>query len=291
MNWRKLRRWVAIVLCVGLIVLLLSSWFVGSELVASANRSVEAAPVEFPVVESTIQSDSGSKIATWFVQAENSTATIILLHPIRADRRSMLGRAKLFFASGYSIVMIDLQAHGESPGENITLGYLERHDVRAAIAYARKLNPKHRIGIVGCSLGGAAAVLGSPLGVDAMVLESVYPTISEAIHNRISMRLGPLSYVLTPLLLCQIQPRLGISPSELRPIDRIAQVQCPVLFAGGDLDQRTTLSETQRLFDAATAPKQLVIFAGAAHTDLLAYNSDLYRDKILGFLNGTLIPQ
>jgi len=247
-------------------------------------RQVGPAPAEFQVVETTLDSESGSKIATWFMSAQDAHATIVLLHGVRGDRRAMLKRARLFHDAGYAIVMIDFQAHGESPGQNITIGHLERHDARAAVEFARRMNPDHRIGVVGVSMGGAAALLASPLTVDALVLESVYPTISEAVHDRIWAQVGPLSHVLTPLLLCQLQPRLGITPDDLRPIDQIDDIACPVLVASGELDQHTTLAETQRMYDAASEPKQLAIFTGAAHVDLLRHDHDKYVDQVLGFL-------
>jgi len=266
------------------------TWFVGGSLVAPANHPVGAPPAEMHIESLTLDSESGSRLATWYMPAENSTATIVLLHGVRADRRAMLGRAELFHDAGYDVVMIDLQAHGESPGQNITVGYLERFDAAAAVVFARKRNPTHRIGVVGVSLGGAAAVLATPLQIDALVLESVYPTIEEAVHDRLAMRIGPLSYAASPLLLWQLRPRLGISPADLRPMDHIAAVGCPVLVAAGETDRHTTLDESQRLFAAAIEPKQLVIFSGAGHIDLLTNNPTLYRENVLPFLHKYLTP-
>lgn len=271
--------------CVVLLALLFAAWLAGNALIASANRNVGAPKLDFPVFDAVLDSESGANIAVWYAPADNAEATIILLHPVRANRKAMLGRAELFHREGYTVIMIDLQAHGESLGPHITFGYLERHDVRAVLAYARSLNPRHRIGIVASSLGGAAAILALPLGADALVLESVYTTIAEAVHNRIAMRVGPLSHVLTPLLLWQLKPRLGISPSDLRPIDHIAKSEAPVLIANGDLDRHTPIAQARQLFDAANTPKQWVVFKGASHTDLFAYNPKQYTDEVLAFLN------
>ncbi|WP_425397805.1 alpha/beta hydrolase [Aeoliella sp.] len=266
-----------------------ASWIVGGRLVAPALHVVGPPPDDLPVESVTIDSQSGSSLAGWYVPAEGATATVVLLHPIRADRRAMLSRARLLHEAGYSTLLVDLQAHGESPGEHITIGHLERHDARAAVEYVRRRTPEHKIGIVGRSLGGAAALLGSPLEVDAVVLESVYPTIDEAVHDRMEMRFGPLHHVLAPALLVQLEPRLGISTSDLRPIDHIATVGCPVLVAAGDQDRHTTLAETERLHAEASAPKQLVIFGGAGHNDLLKHDAAQYKDEIVGFLDEHLL--
>jgi fermentation-respiration switch protein FrsA (DUF1100 family) len=59
--------------------------------------------------------------------------------------------------------------------------------------------------------------------------------------------------------------------------------------AAGDLDLHTTLTETKRLYDAAREPKQLVIFDGAAHSDLLKHNPSQYRNAVVGFLDAHLL--
>jgi pimeloyl-ACP methyl ester carboxylesterase len=281
---RKLIRWAAILATLSVLLMAAVSWRLGSTLLAPANSIVGPPPTNLPIEETTLESSSGSKIATWYIPAQNSSATIVLLHPIRGSRLSMLTRAELFHRLGYSIVMVDLQASGESPGEHITVGYLERHDAAAAVAFAREKNPNHRIAVVGRSLGGAAALLGSPLGVDALILESVYPTIEDAVRDRIAIRLGAVANWLSPLLLWQIKPRLGVWPSDLRPIDHISSAGCPVLVLSGRHDQHTTIEETRRLFEAAIEPKRLQVFDRAGHVDLLGADDLLYERVVTGFL-------
>lgn len=289
-SWRKIRRRLAILGGLAVLVLAAAEIYLANSLVAPANHVVGPPPTDLNVVAATIPSESRSKLAAWYIPADTAQATVVLLHPIRATRRAMLSRAKLLHDAGYCVLMIDFQAHGESRGDHITIGYLESCDVRAAIEYARSLNPTHRIGVIGWSLGGAAVLLASPLNIDAAVLECVYPTLDEAVHNRIAMRLGSLSRVISPILLWQFQLRLGIAPSELRPIDHIADIGCPVLVVGGEFDKHTSLVETERLFGAAKEPKKLSIFKGADHTDLLEQNRLQYEADILSFLATYLAP-
>lgn len=266
-----------------------ASWYVAGALVAPAHRVVGPPPSGFPAESLTITSSSGSTLAGWFIPCDNATATIILLHSIRSDRRAMLSRAELLHDAGYATLLIDFQAHGESPGENVTAGHRERLDVLAAAEFARNKNPSHKIGVVGWSLGGAAALLASPLQIDALVLESVYPTIAEAVHNRVSMRLGVFGQIFAPALLIQLGPRLGIWPSQLCPIDHIQDAGCPVLLAAGDRDVHTTMAETLRLYQRAIEPKQLVVFENVAHSDLLACDRDKY-EMVVSFLDEHLKP-
>lgn len=262
------------------------AYFLGGQLLAPANFAVGDPPIGLGIEELTLTTSAGTSVAAWHWKATGSRATVILLHPIRGSRLSMLSRAELLHQHGYDVLLIDLQAHGETAGEAITLGRLERLDVAAAVDFVRRQSPEHSIGVIGRSLGGAAALLASPLGVDAMVLESVYPTIEEAVRDRLQIRLGPLAGLAAPWLLVQLRPRLGLSAADLRPIEHIAEVGCPVLVMSGERDRHTTIEETRRLYKRAAEPKRLVEFAGAGHVDLLAHDPALYEESIIVFLRG-----
>ena len=92
-----------------------SAWFVGGMLVASAIRKVER-PNDLQVTDVRFKSESGSMIAAWHCPISTSRATILLVHSLHDDRTSLVERAKLFTNAGYSVLMIDLQARGESSG-------------------------------------------------------------------------------------------------------------------------------------------------------------------------------
>jgi uncharacterized protein len=114
------------------------------------------------------------------------------MHGIHSNRLSMVRRARLLNAAGFSVLLFDFQAHGESTGARITFGHLEAEDAGSAVAFVRARLPNERIGAIGTSLGGAAALLGPhPLPVNALVLESVYSDIAPAITNRLRAVLGP----------------------------------------------------------------------------------------------------
>ncbi len=129
----------------------------------------------------------------------------------------MLGRARFLFEAGYDVLLFDFQAHGESSGEQITFGYLEKLDAEAAVAYMKAVRPNARVAVIGTSLGGVAAILSAPnLDADAVIVEAVYPTIERTVQNRLSLKFGVLAELLAPDLLIQMNARLGFGPEELR---------------------------------------------------------------------------
>ena len=201
----------------------------------------------------------------------------------------MLERARFLRAAGYSTLLIDLQATGESAGKSITFGWRERLDVVAAVQMLRQTSPGEPIGIIGISLGGAATVFAaSEIDVQAVVLEAVYPTLERALENRMRMRFGQVGAAVAPLLLGQVKGRLGVSASEVSPLDRIARFQCPVLLIGGTLDQHTTPEDTRLLYAAAGQPKELWFIEGAAHVDFFGAVGASYERRVLEFFQRTL---
>lgn len=137
--------------------------------------------------------------------------------------------------------------------------------------------PGEHVGLIAVSLGGAAVLLGPPLDITALVIESVYPTIAQATRNRV----GPIA---APLLLWQLRPRLLLSPNDLRPIDRIGQVRVPIFVMSGAEDRHTTPEESRAMFAAAPDPKKFWLVPGAAHEDLHAVAGRDYEQRVLAFL-------
>lgn len=230
-------------------------------------------------------SPSGALLSAWFIQGEPRAGAVLLLHSVRADKRSMVGRARFLKALGFSVLMVDLQAHGESTGERITFGHREARDVDAAVRRLLQLAPGERIGILGTSLGAAAAVFAQAKPkYSAVVLESLYPTIEEAVEDRLRLYLGSFGPWLAPLLLTQFEPRLGVRPDQLRPIERIGEIAAPILLVHGSEDRHTSLTEARRLYDAVRAPKTLYVVEGAAHVDLHAHSTAEYEARVGAFL-------
>ena len=270
-----------LVLALSLIVL----WFVGHQLIRPEQHPVGQPPPELQVEPVTLATQVGGRVAGWFCAGRPGMGAVLLLHGVRGDRLAMLDRALFLHRAGFAILLIDLPAHGESTGEWITFGKREGAGVSAALAYLAKRLPDERVGVIGVSLGAAATVLLNPQPAPAaLVLESMYPTIEEALKDRLALHLGAWAQALSPLLLCQLPWRTGVSAAELRPIDAVGLLRSPLLLVSGAGDQHTTLAETERLFAAAAEPKALWIVEGAAHVDLHAIDRVAYEARVGGFL-------
>ncbi len=246
---------------------------------------LSAPPGDLSAQTVSIPSASGSTIRGWFVRGRGDGGAVLLLHGIGASRLDMLGRARFLARSGYSVLLIDFRGHGESTSAEPTYGGLEARDAQAALAFLRNVAPGERIGVIGISMGGAAALLGNgPLPVDALVLESVYPTIDDAVRDRLRAWLGPIGPLVTGLVVGGLLPREGVGAADLRPIDHIGAATAPVFVLAGTDDRYTTLDESRALFERAPAPKEFWAVPGAAHVDLHDFAPAEYERRVGAFL-------
>jgi len=257
----------------------------GEMLSRPANRAVGPPPPDWPALGVRLHTPSGAAIAGWLARGQPGKGAVLLLHGVRTDRTQMLRRARFLNQAGYAALLVDMPAHGESSGDRITFGAREAAGVTTALDYLRRELPGERVGIIGVSLGAASTVLANPKPApDAVILESMYPTIEEAVANRLVMRLGPVGAHLVPLLLWQMSLRTGVHARDLRPIQNLPHIGAPVLIVSGTEDKHTTWAGTQRLFDSAVEPKELWRVEGAAHVDLHAFQPEEYERRTLRFL-------
>ncbi|MDQ3186323.1 MAG: alpha/beta fold hydrolase [Pseudomonadota bacterium] len=289
-----MRRWILIGVSACMATVILGAIGVGELLTGAAPTAVDSLAgtlsTDFPVEPVRISvnarsRDAAASVHGWLRPGTRGGSVVLLVHSIRSNRVEMLSRAKFLNAQGYGVLLIDLQAHGETFGDRITFGVRESEDVEASVAYLRNNFPSERIAAIGVSLGAAAIVLAQhALRLDAVVLESLHPTIEEAVENRLRLHLGKFGPALSPLLLSQLSFRLNISPGELSPITRIGDLNAPLLLISGTDDQHTKVAETERLFDAARQPKEMWIVPGGGHFNMHAYAGKEYEERILDFL-------
>jgi fermentation-respiration switch protein FrsA (DUF1100 family) len=96
--------------------------------------------------------------------------------------------------------------------------------------------------------------------------------------------LGGVGRIVTPVLLNQLRWRLGISASQLRPLDHIASVECPLLIISGEKDRNTRPSDTRMLVERARSPQDVWFVPNAGHVDLHRAAREQYETRVLAFL-------
>jgi hypothetical protein len=89
-----------------------------------------------------VTAPDGAELRGWKVRPENPNGSwVLLFHGVADNRVGAIGQSEVLLPAGYSVVMMDQRAHGESGGSMATYGWVERNDTRAVVN-AREIPPK-----------------------------------------------------------------------------------------------------------------------------------------------------
>jgi uncharacterized protein len=282
--------WWGVVLLVIVIGLLTISWLLGSLLVRSMSSRVS--PSLPPAQELTIVTADGLALAaTYWAGKRIDAPGVLLLHGNGASRMQTAENGAWLARQGYAALAIDFRGNGASPPATHSFGWIESRDAHAAFEWLRRAQHGARIGVIGISMGGAAALLGSdgPLPADALVLQAVYSDIRHTIRNRMASMMTPVpAACFEPLFSYQSRLRFGVWPSRLSPIEALPHFRGPVLVLGGASDPFTPPDETRRLYEAVTGARELWIVPGESHEGMSDLRSAEYRERLLTFFERTI---
>lgn len=237
--------------------------------------------------EVTFPSCDGLTLFGRFIAGRNH-ATIILTHRLGSSSLDLVLLGRLLVRAGYGVLLLDLRAHGNSPGDTSTFGWRESDDVVSAVNYLLTRIDVHgdKIGAYGVSLG-AQAVLRAALKTDrirALVLEGLGPSVLSD-YGRMPASLAqwanyPFNWLYYPIYHFMIG---GWDEGVLQVIGKIAPR--PVLFiANGEKDK-----PFNRLFyQAANDPKEIWELPTSQHGSALAQDPDEYMKRVISFFGKSL---
>jgi len=261
-----------------------ASWFYAYKLTGPRRHPVPA-PTAFPFPLEAVAwtTTDGQTIRGWFVPTDDTDRALVLLHGFGGDRRSMLARARHFRQQGYAVLLYDARACGESSGDAVTFGYHEAQDLLGGLDWLRERGYR-KVGCIGVSLGGATIALAADrLGdVRCVVCESAFDELSHAVDNRFRRYLLLPGSLAGCLMVPLAERRAGVAVADVKPVDRIAWLSCPVFIISGEDDVKTLPAETRRLFAAAPEPKELWLMPGMGHRDLFGPE---YAKRVTAFLH------
>lgn len=229
----------------------------------------------------------------WFLPAAESQKTIIFVHGYRNNRLQenvpALPVARELVRKGYNILLFDLRNSGESQGELTSVGQFEKRDVLGAIDYvkSRGIQGKH-IGLLGYSMGGAAAILaaGETKAAEAVVADGAFADLTAYLKENLPVWSELPAFPFTPLILSLIPPVTGTDPAEVSPVKAIKKVSAPVFFIHGKADTATPHKNSEQLYQAAPgSEKEIWLVAGAEHVKSYQVQSKEYIKRVTAFFD------
>lgn len=230
----------------------------------------------------------GPVLRGWYLPGTNG-ATVILVHGFARDRSELLPEARWLVEQGYSALLFDSRAQGLSDGAHISLGYLEAMDVRAAVDFIKGKSPQERIGAMGYSMGGVAALKAAAedLRIQAVIAISPFATLRETVNHRLK-HMRPLA----SLIAWWGERMTGLRLDDLRPVEFVGALSPrPILIMHAGNDEMIPSDSGHRLYQAAREPKELWSVPGVAHVDFRQAVPIEYKRRLIGFFQRYLMTE
>jgi uncharacterized protein len=226
--------------------------------------------------EVVLDTADGLELGAWFVPAtgDPTGATVVVFNGNAGNRADRAELARRLGERGVNTLLFDYRGYGGNPGRPSERGLIA--DARAAVDFLEnrsEVDPD-RIVYFGESLGAGVAI---GLALDrppaALVLRSPFVSLPE------------VASVHYPFL-----PASWMLWDRFPNLERIADLENPVLVIAGERDSVVPEEQSRRVFEAASGPKTYLVIEGADHNDGdLAWGERMIEEVVV-FVEEFVIP-
>ncbi len=241
----------------------------------------------------SVTAPDGVVLRGWKVRAARPNGDwVLLLHGRSQNRLSMVSYAQFLLASGYSVVMMDARAHGESGGSIATYGHVERYDERAILDALTATEHPVQIFAMGESMGAAVALQSAALDprIDAVVAEGAFRNLHEVMFDyaglRMSAFLGKTFFRPAVMLAVhETEHQGGFRCDDVSPESSVALRKFPVMLISGLSDHNVPKRHSQAIYQAAAGPKELWLVPKARHQKAMQTAPEEFQMRVLRFFS------
>jgi uncharacterized protein len=239
-----------------------------------------------------VRAPDGVELRGWKIRPPSPNGDwVLLFHGVSDNRTGVLGHAEFLLRHGYSVVMMDSRAHGESGGDMATYGWKERHDtvgVVNALYSKEKVNHLYALGV---SMGAAVALQSAIVEqrIEGVVAEDPFADLREVSYDYAGLHFSPFlgKTLFRPASIFAMEALAktgGFDPDDVSPEKAVAALPFSVLLICGTRDTTIPCRHAEQIYRTATGPKELWVVNGAEHASALGRAPAEYEEKVVRFL-------
>ncbi|MGC8837151.1 MAG: alpha/beta hydrolase [Anaerolineae bacterium] len=258
-------------------------------------------PPEDPAVlglafeEVAFRARDGLLLRGWFLPAPGVPAdgpAVIFCHGHSGSMDPDLRYVPALHEAGCHVLMFDFRGHGRSEGQRVGMGYLERWDLLGAVDFLWERGIR-RIGVLGFSMGGAAALLTAAEcpRILAVATDGAFARLLPVLVAGMRQRglPGPVAQAAGRLSLALMGWELRVPIRDVSPLDCVpALAPRPLLLIHGGRDAFVPLEEALALYARAGFPKTLWLVGEAGHREVDQARPEAYRARLGQFFRQAL---
>jgi alpha-beta hydrolase superfamily lysophospholipase len=247
-------------------------------------------------VDFNVAAPDGVQLRGWKVHPASPNGDwVLLFHGVSDNRTGVLGHAEFLLRHGYSTVMMDSRAHGDSGGEIATYGWKERYDTVAIVNALYATEKVRHLYALGVSMGAAIALQSAAVEprIEGVVAEDPFADLREVTYDYAGLRFSPflgktLFRPASILALHAIAKEGRFDPAEVSPEKAVATGYFAVLLICGTRDHTIPCRHAERIYRAARGPKELWIVDGAEHASALGRAPAEYERRVIYLMSGAV---
>ena len=278
-NWSHIRKMalvamvVFVLLCyVGGGILIHDSSF-ANQMLLCPDAYNETYEISLPGIKKqslTIPAADGQSLDAWLFVVPGAKKLVIVNHGNAGNLTSRGIYAQAFSGAKTNVLLYDYRGYGKSTGPATVHGILD--DGMSVYSYARNVlhYPAERIIEFGESIGSAVAChVAAKEKCGALMLFAPIDSLPSA---------GKWT---VPLL--NIYPDFCFA-EQLNNAELITKIRSPIFVCHGQKDETLRSEGSQRFYDAASQPKNLVYLPNSGHFEMTAEDQDLYLKSLAKFV-------
>ena len=250
--------------------------------------------LEQPHEDVWICSEDGLKLhGTWFPAGDMKKVVICFHGYTSQGMNDYIGLSGYYLKRGYSMLLVDERAHGQSEGEYIGFGCLDRKDAMGWIHWVlENCGEEVQILLHGTSMGGATVLMASGLELPPQI-KGIVSDCAFTSPKHVFTHVLHTMYHLPAFPMIQIADRVnkkkaGYGLDECNADREVQKATVPILFIHGDADTFVPCKMCKEIYENCASPKQMLIVPGAAHAESYYKDTAAYEQALDSFTGGMI---
>ena len=248
--------------------------------------------LEQPHEDVWTESDDGLRLhATWFPQGKGNKIVICFHGYTSKGMSDYIGLSGYYLKKGYSMLLVDERAHGESEGTYIGFGCLDRKDALKWIDWViGNCGNDAQILLHGTSMGGATVLMASglelPKQVKGIISDCAFTSPKEVFTHVLKNMIHLPAFPMMPLSDLFNRKLAGYGLDECNAAREVQKADRPILLIHGSGDTFVPCSMCETIYENIASVKQKLIIEGAAHAECYYKDTAKYDQALDSFIEG-----
>ncbi|MGN0584839.1 MAG: alpha/beta hydrolase [Ruminococcus sp.] len=248
--------------------------------------------LEQPLEHITINAGDGIKLSGHYLACKNPGKRIVIcLHGYTSNGLgNFCAMAKYYLDMDFDMLIVDLRAHGESEGNYVGFGILDRFDCMKWINYTvDRFGSDVQILLYGVSMGATTALM--TLGFNDLPKE-VKGAVSDCAFTspyEVFAHILKRDYHLPPFPVMNIcdsltQKKAGYRFKDYSTVTALKSTDRPVLLIHGKNDLFVPVWMTEKNYEVCNSPVEKLLIDNAGHGASYYENKAVYEEALTAFI-------